>query len=274
MSTQPKPRTTRRTAPDLIAMKNTQKIVCLTAYSAPMAALLDTHVDVLLVGDSLGMVLYGMDSTLPVTLEMMIAHSKAVMAHSKHAFVLTDMPFASYQQSPEQAFANAARILQETGVQGVKLEGGLEMVETVEFLTQRGIPVMAHIGLKPQSVNSMGGYKYQGRDKAAAKELHAQAKAFEDAGAFGLLLEGITESVAKSITHTVTIPTIGIGASPACDGQVLVAEDMLGLNEHAPKFVKPYVNLRATIDTAVSEYAQEVRAGTFPELKHCFGVPK
>lgn len=264
--------TRRLSAPDMIARKGGEKIVCLTAYTAPMARLLDAHVDVLLVGDSLGMVLYGFESTLPVTLEMMIAHGKAVAAHSQKAFVLMDMPFGSYQQSPEQAFMNAARLIQETGAGGVKLEGGLEMVPTAEFMVQRGIPVCAHIGLCPQQVHRMGGYRYQGRDDEAKALLHAQAKAFEEAGAFALLLEGMDEALARDITSKVAIPTIGIGASPACDGQVLVLEDMLGLNPNPPRFVKEYGQMQHWVNDAVQRYAQEVRQGSFPEIKHCFGV--
>lgn len=260
----------RNTAPSLMAMKGQQKIVCLTAYTAPMAQILDTQVDVLLVGDSLGMVLYGYESTLPVTLDMMIAHGKAVASHSQKAFVLVDMPFASYQQSKEQAFANAARVIQETGCNGVKLEGGSEMAETVAFLSARGIPVMAHIGLCPQMVHSMGGYKTQGKDEVNASALAQQARAFEEAGAFALLLEGIAEPAARSITQSVSIPTIGIGASPTCDGQVLVSEDMLGMFEQTPKFVKEYAPLRQVIEAAVADYASEVRDGHFPQAQHCF----
>ncbi len=264
----------RKSITDLQAMKGSQKIVSLTAYTAPMASMLDAQVDMLLVGDSLGMVLYGMDSTLPVTLEMMIRHTQAVVKHSSQAIIMADMPFGSYQESPEQAFANAAKLLCETGCQAVKLEGGDEMLETVRFLTQRGIPTMAHIGLKPQHVHAMGGYKYQGRDDAAAAALLAQAKAFEEAGAFGLLLEGVKESIAQEITQGVNIPTIGIGASVSCDGQVLVSEDMLGIHERTAKFVKEYTNLRETITQAVTKYADDVRQQNFPESQHCFGVTK
>lgn len=260
----------RRTIPQLVHMKGREKIVCLTAYSAPIATLLDEHVDLLLVGDSLGMVLYGMQSTLPVTLEMMIAHGAATVRASSRALVMIDMPFASYQQSPAQAFANAARLVQETGCQAIKVEGAMEMLETVSFVSQRGIPVMAHIGLRPQNIHQMGGYKYQGRDDEAAQELLKQARAFEQAGAFGLLLEGITEPVAKAITQAVGIPTIGIGASPECDGQVLVTEDMLGLNETPPRFVKCYADLRTTISNSAKHYASEVKKSQFPSPEHCF----
>lgn len=260
----------RITAPMLMQQKGAGKIVCLTAYTAPMARLLDAHVDVLLVGDSLGMVLYGFESTLPVTLEMMCAHASAVVQHSQRAFVLVDLPFASYQQSKEQAFASAAMLMQQTGCHGVKLEGGMEMVETVRFLSQRGIPVMAHIGLCPQMVHQMGGYRTQGRDEAAATALMQQAEAFEQAGAFGLLLEGMRESVAARITKAVRIPTIGIGASPECDGQVLVSEDMLGLHAQTPRFVKRFAEMESLISQAAAAYAAEVRAGSFPAPEHCF----
>lgn len=262
----------RLTVPKLIARKAGEKIVCLTAYTAPMARLLDEHVDLLLVGDSLGMVLYGFDSTLPVTLDMMIAHARAVVRASSRAFVLVDMPFGSYQQSKEQAFANAATLMQTTGCQGVKLEGGLEMVDTVRFLSERGIPVMAHIGLCPQMVHQMGGYRYQGRTEAEGEALIQQARAFEQAGAFALLLEGIVEAVARQITQQVAIPTIGIGASPACDGQVLVSEDMLGLGEQPPRFVKRFGAMQTMISDAAAAYAHEVREGSFPSPEHCFGT--
>ena len=208
--------------------KRAEPIVCLTAYTAPMARLLDPHVDLLLVGDSLGMVLYGMESTVPVTLDMMIAHGAAVVRGSAHACVMVDLPFGSYQESPQQAFRSAARVLAETGCAGVKLEGGAEMAETVRFLSQRGVPVWSHIGLMPQAVN-VSGFRAQGRDAAEAERIMADARAVVDAGAFALLIEGTYEAAARAITEAVPVPTIGIGASPACDGQVLVTEDVLGL---------------------------------------------
>lgn len=265
--------TARLSVVDIGALKGQTPIVVLTAYSAPYAALLDSHVDILLVGDSLGMVLYGMETTLGVTLDMMIAHGKAVVSHSHHACVIVDMPFASYQTSKEQAFTNCARVLAETGCQAVKLEGGLEMTDTVAFLVERGIPVMAHIGLKPQQINVMGGYKYQGRGDDAAKRMVNEAHAFQKAGAFALLIEGTAEPLAARISKELSIPTIGIGASAQCDGQVLVTEDMLGLFEQTPRFVKRFGTLRSAIETSVKDYASAVRDGSFPATEHCF-TPK
>ena len=259
---------------DLQAMKGETPIVSLTAYAAPMAAMIDPHIDCFIVGDSLGMVLYGMESTLPVSMELMIRHGKCVVDHTSHACVIVDMPFGSYQESPQQAFRNASELIAQTGAQAVKLEGGMEMVETVEFLATRGVPVMAHLGLKPQHLNTMGGYKYQGRDADAGKLMMEEAKQMEAAGAFGLLLEGIKESLAADITQAVKIPTIGIGASPACDGQVLVTDDMIGLSERTPKFVKTYANVRDVMEKAIQSYAKDVRTRRFPEEKHCFGVKK
>ena len=214
----------RISIPDLRHMKGIAKIVMLTAYTKPMAQLIDEHCDVLLVGDSLAMVVYGMDSTLGVSLDTMIAHTQAVMRGSKHSCVLLDMPFGSYQESKEQAYRNCARAMAESGAQGLKLEGGAELVETVEFLVARGIPIMPHIGLMPQRVHEMGGFKAQGREEDAALKWTTRAKDFEAAGAFGILIEGTVEAVARAVTEAIKIPTIGIGASPACDGQVLVTE--------------------------------------------------
>lgn len=264
----------RITIPTIRAMKSAQKIVVLTAYTAPMAQLLDTHCDMLMVGDSLGMVVYGLDSTLPVTLEMMIAHGAAVVRGANHACVIVDMPFGSYQASPAQAFTNAARVLKETGAACVKMEGGAELAETISFVTARGIPVMAHIGLMPQHMHNVGGFKTQGRDAAARKAIITDAKAVADAGAFAVVIEGVVESLAEEITHAISIPTIGIGASPACDGQVLVVDDMLGMFEHSARFVKKYANLRETITKAAKQYAQEVRNGSFPSEAQCYGVVK
>lgn len=263
------------TIPALKAMKGPGSIVMLTAYTKPMAQLLDPHCDILLVGDSLGMVVYGMDSTLGVTLEMMINHTKAVVRGAGHACVIIDMPFASYQESHAQAYRNCARALGESGAQGVKLEGGLEMADTIKFVSDRGIPVMGHIGLMPTHVNAFGGFKAQGKEEEAAKKWIAIAQAVEAAGAFSMVIEGTVEPVARAITEAVKIPTIGIGASPACDGQVLVTEDILGLfSDFTPKFVKRYANLGELVSKAASEYSQEVRAGTFPAAEHCFGVKK
>ena len=271
---QPSIATGRISVPQIRAMKSAQKIVVLTAYTAPMAALLDDHCDMLMVGDSLGMVIYGFDSTLPVTLEMMIAHGAAVVRASHHACVVVDMPFGSYQASPELAFTNAARVLKETGAASIKMEGGAELADTIRFLTQRGIPVMAHIGLMPQHSNTLGGFKTQGRDDAARAAILADAKTVADAGAFTVVIEGVIESLAAEITRAIAIPTIGIGASAACDGQVLVVDDMLGMFERSPKFVKKYADLRGLITTAATAYAAEVRSGQFPSDVQCYGVVK
>ncbi len=260
--------------PDLVAMKGHAPIVCLTAYAAPIARLLDAHIDCFIVGDSLGMVCYGQSSTLGVSVDTMIRHGRTVVEHSQRACVMIDMPFGSYQASPEDAFHHAARIICETGAQAVKLEGGEEMAETVMFLVRRGIPVMAHIGLKPQHYHTMGGYKYQGRDEAGRAQLLADAYAMVAAGAFGLLLEGLAEPVAREITQSMPVPTIGIGASPQCDGQVLVTDDLLGLTPSAPRFAKRYAKLDETISQAVQRYSEDVRNRHFPELAHCFGVKK
>lgn len=265
----------RISIPDLRAMKGPGRIVMLTAYTKPMAQLLDPHCDVLLVGDSLGMVVYGMENTMAVTLDMMIAHTQAVMRGSAHAAVLLDMPFASYQESKEQAYRNCARALAESGAQGLKLEGGAELVETVEFLVARGLPIMPHIGLMPQRVNEMGGFKAQGREEDAVKKWTTIARQFENAGAFSVLIEGTVEPVARAVAETLKVPLIGIGASPACDGQVLVTEDILGLfPDFTPKFAKRYVEMGAAVSVAAAEYAKEVRTGAFPTLDHCFGVKK
>lgn len=262
----------RRTIPQLRAMKGQEKIVMLTAYTTPMAKLLDAHCDVLLVGDSLGMVVYGLDSTLPVTLDMMIAHGAAVVRGASQALVMVDMPFGSYQASPAQAFENCARVLKETGAAAVKIEGGVEMAETVRYLTERAIPVMAHIGLMPQHMHAQGGFKTQGRDLPAQRHILADARAMEKAGAFSLLIEGVVEPLAAEITANCHIPTVGIGASPACDGQVLVVDDMLGMFEHAPRFVKRYADVRTNIAQAAAQYAKEVRNGQFPGEAHCYGL--
>ena len=265
----------RHSVPALRARKGGEPIVCLTAYTAPVARLLDPHVDILLVGDSLGMVVYGLDSTLPVTLDMMIAHGAAVVRASERACVVVDLPFGSYQESKEAAFRASARVMAETGAQAVKLEGGLEMAETVAFLTARGIPVMGHVGLTPQSVNTLGGYKAVGRDAEAAERIAADARAIAEAGAFTLVIEGTMEALARRITEEVAIPTIGIGGSPACDGQVLVTDDMLGLfGAFQPKFVKRYANLGETVGEAAATYAAEVRSRAFPGPEHCFGMKK
>jgi 3-methyl-2-oxobutanoate hydroxymethyltransferase len=261
----------RRGIGDLV--KGADPIVGLTAYTAPIAQLLDPHTDFLLVGDSLGMVVYGFDSTLPVTVEMMIAHGAAVMRASSQALVVVDLPFGSYQASPEQAFRTAAQILAQTHCTAVKLEGGIEMADTVRFLTDRGIPVMGHVGLMPQSVNTAGGFKVQGRGERQADRVSADAAAITEAGAFALVIEGTVEPVARAITESVPVPTIGIGASPACDGQILVTDDVLGLfAQFKPRFVKRYANLAPLISQAAAEYAADVRARRFPGPEHCFGL--
>jgi len=248
-------------------------LVALTAYTAPIARLLDPVCDVLLVGDSLGMVVYGMETTLAVTLDMMINHGRAVVRSSERACVVVDLPFASYQESPEQAFRSAARVMAETGCAAVKLEGGREMAPTVAFLVERGVPVMGHVGLKPQAVHALGGFRAQGRLDAEAEAIIADARAVAEAGAFSLVVEGTIEPVSRRLTAEVAVPTIGIGASPACDGQVLVIDDVLGLfDDFTPKFVKRYADLRPEIQAAARAYADDVRARRFPADEHCFGV--
>lgn len=265
----------RLTTIDIMGKKGREPIVVLTAYTAPQARILDEYVDILLVGDSLGMVIYGMDSTIPVTTDMMIAHGKAVMRGSQKALVVVDLPFGSYQASKEQAFSTSAKILAEAGCAAVKLEGGEEMAETVKFLTERGIPVMGHVGLKPQSVHAMGGYRTQGKNEYDAEKIISDAKSLEQAGAFSLVIEGVVETVAKNVTEKISIPTIGIGASPACDGQVLVTEDMLGLSGgYIPRFVKQYANLNKDVENAVKQYAEEVRNRTFPSAEFCYPYKK
>lgn len=261
----------RNTTKSITTLRGKSPIVCLTAYTAPMASFLDEAADLLLVGDSLGMVIYGFESTIGVTMDMMINHTKAVMKGSKKACVIFDMPFGSYQESPEIAFRNASRALMETGCSGVKLEGGKEMAETVNFLVERGIPVMGHVGLTPQSVNVMGGFCTQGKTEETAKMVMEDAIAIDKAGAFSIVIEGTIEPVAREITEKVSVPTIGIGASPACDGQVLVAEDILGLfSDFRPKFVKQYADLGVEVSKCAMKYAKEVRNGTFPAAEHCF----
>lgn len=258
----------RLTVPALRARKvdgqTAEPIVMLTAYTARNAQLLDAHCDALLVGDSLGQVIYGLPSSVPVTLDMMIAHGAAVVRGSYHAVVIVDMPFGSYEASPQAAFNAAARVLKETGCAAIKLEGGAAMAKTVEFLVQRGIPVMGHVGLTPQAVNVLGGYNARGRDAAEADKIMADAQALEAAGAFAIVIEGVVEPIAVAITEAVACPTIGIGASARCDGQVLVTEDMLGLFDRVPRFVRIYERAAETIGAAAAAYAADVRARTFP----------
>jgi len=260
----------RNTTSTLRKRKAGEKIIMLTAYDALMASLLDEHCDMLLVGDSLGMVRLGMTNTLPVSVEMMSIHGQAVMRGSKKALVVVDMPFGSYQESPPIAFRHAARLLQETGAQAVKLEGGEEMAETISYLTKRGIAVMGHIGLTPQHVQQMGGFKVQGKNEASWNKALRDAVAVNKAGAFAMVVEGVVELLAKEITEAVTIPTIGIGASAACDGQVLVTEDMLGLTDNPPKFVQQFVQLKGLISQAAEDYAAQVKAASFPSSEQCY----
>jgi len=261
----------RATIPDLAARKGGEPIVSLTAYTTPMAKLLDEHVDFLLVGDSMGMAVYGMDNTLGVTLDMAINHGAAVVRGTKHACVVVDMPFGTYQESPELAFRNAAKVMADTGCAAIKIEGGREMAETVRFLVERGIPVMGHVGLKPQSVNVAGGFRSQGRDDDGAKNILADAKAISDAGAFAIVVEAVVEGLAKQITEDVSAVTIGIGGSNACDGQILVTEDAMGMiTDFTPKFVKHFAAVGAEISKAAQDYAKEVKARTFPGPEHCY----
>ncbi|HBH87784.1 MAG TPA: 3-methyl-2-oxobutanoate hydroxymethyltransferase [Syntrophaceae bacterium] len=252
--------------------KKGEKITMLTAYDYPTALIVDeAGIDIILVGDSLGMVILGYDSTLPVTMDEMIHHTKAVSRAVKHAMIVGDMPFMSYQVSVEDALYNAARFLQEAGAQGVKLEGGREVAEITRRITSSGIPVMAHLGLTPQSVHQFGGYKVQGKEDASAKRIMEDAKILEEAGAFSLVLECVPATLAKDVSESLTIPTIGIGAGVDCDGQVLVLHDMLGMFEKfMPKFVKPYAKLNVQMKEAIQQYIDEVRRSTFPEKKHSF----
>jgi 3-methyl-2-oxobutanoate hydroxymethyltransferase len=254
----------RITAPDIRARKGGEPIVCLTSYHAHTARLVDRYCDVILVGDSLGMVMHGLETTVPVTLEMMILQGHAVMRGSQRALVVVDMPFGSYEQSKEQAFASSARVLKETGCGAIKLEGGRRMAETIGFLVERGVPVMGHVGLTPQSINTIGAFRAQGRDEADWAPIEADAKAVADAGAFAMVVEAVAEPLGRRITETVAIPTIGIGASVACDGQILVLEDMLGLSPRVPKFVKRYGDLGPGIEAAIAAYAKDVRGRAFP----------
>ena len=258
----------RMTAPSLRARKidgkTEQPIVMLTAYTMRMAQLLDPHCDMLLVGDSLRQVIYGLPSTIPVTMEMMCAHGAAVVRGSWHALVAVDMPFGSYEQSPAQAFASASRIMKETGCAAIKLEGGEAIAPTIEFLTHRGIPVIGHVGLTPQAVNTLGGYGARGREQREADKILADARAVDQAGAFCIVVEGVMEDIATEIARSVSAPVIGIGASAECDGQVLVIDDMLGMFERTPRFVKRYDDLAERIGEAARTYAEEVRARSFP----------
>ncbi|MEO1206984.1 MAG: 3-methyl-2-oxobutanoate hydroxymethyltransferase [Pseudomonadota bacterium] len=268
---QAQPNTQKRiTAPDIQAMKGVTPIVSLTAYHAHTAAIADPFCDFLLVGDSLGMVMHGFETTVPVPVELMIMHGRAVVRGARRALVVVDMPFGSYEESPSVAFRNCARVMKETDCGAIKLEGGRRMAETIRYLVDRGIPVMAHIGLTPQSIHVIGGFKAQGRQAEQWAAIEDDAKAVSEAGAFAVVLEAIAEPLAARISPAIDIPTIGIGASAACDGQILVMEDMLGLSPRVPKFVKEFGAVGAAISGAIKSYAEEVRAGTFPAPEHTY----
>jgi len=262
----------RLTAPDIRSRKGGDPIVCLTSYHAHTARLLDRHCDLILVGDSLGMVMHGLETTVPVTLDMMILQGLAVMRGSRRALVVVDMPFGSYEASREQAFMSAARVMKETGCGAVKLEGGRRMAETIAFLVERGVPVMGHIGLTPQSINTIGSFRAQGREEAHWGPIEDDARAVSEAGAFSVVIEAVAEPLARRITGAIPIPTIGIGGSVACDGQILVLEDMLGLSPRVPKFVRRYGDLGPSIESAVASYAADVRARTFPGPEHVYSM--
>src|SRR5471032_2800773 len=260
----------RMTAPQITARKGGDPIVCLTAYTAPVAAILDEVCDLLLVGDSVGMVIHGLPNTVGVTMEMMILHGQAVMRASHRALVVVDMPFGAYEADPQVAYANAVRIMKETGAQGVKVESGRDVPETIAYLVRRGIPVMGHVGLRPQSVLVEGAFKAKGRNPAERAQVLEEARATAEAGAFCIVVEGVAESLAREITEAIDAPTIGIGGSAACDGQILVTDDMLGLFDWTPKFVRRYADLRGEIDRAVAAYAEDVRARRFPSAAETY----
>tara|TARA_Y100000052_G_scaffold27562_1_gene36433 strand:+ start:75025 stop:75891 length:867 start_codon:yes stop_codon:yes gene_type:complete len=262
----------RKTVLDIAKAKQGDPLVCLTAYDAPRAALLDPFCDLILVGDSVGMVVHGLPSTVGVTMEMMILHGQAVMRGSKQAFIVVDMPFGSYEASPVHAYENAARIMKETGCQAVKIESGEYAGEIIAFLVERGIPVLAHVGLRPQAIHVDGGFKAKGRTKEEREKVLREAKAASDGGALAVVVEGVAEDLAREITETISIPTIGIGASAACDGQILVTEDMLGLFDWTPKFVRRYGNVRGEITAAVEGYAAEVKARSFPGADETYAL--
>ncbi len=266
--------TARKTVKDIAAAKGGTPLVCLTAYDAPMAALLDEHADLILVGDSVGMVVHGLPSTVGVTMEMMILHGQAVMRGSEKAFVVVDMPFGSYETNADQAFLNAARIMKETGCQAVKIESGAYAARQISHLVERGVPVMGHVGLRPQAINVDGGFRAKGRTLSERDLVVAEARAAEQAGAFAIVIEGVAEDLAAEITAEVACPTIGIGASSACDGQILVTPDMLGLFDWTPKFVRRYANLNAAISEAVAAYAADVRGRTFPARAETYNLRK
>jgi 3-methyl-2-oxobutanoate hydroxymethyltransferase len=262
----------RLMAPDIAAMKRVKPIIALTSYHAHTAAIADKYCDFLLVGDSLGMVMHGFETTVPVTLDMMIVHGRAVVRGAKRALVVVDMPFGSYEESPSVAFRNASRVLKETDCGAVKLEGGRRMAETTRYLVDRGIPVMAHIGLTPQSINVLGGFKTQGRTHEEWAAIEEDARAVSDAGAFAVVLEAMAAPLAARITDTINVPTIGIGASSNCDGQILVMEDMLGLSPRVPKFVKKFGAVATAIEDAIKAYADDVRDRRFPAEEHTYAM--
>jgi len=264
MSAQKQTPVKRLTPPDIRARKNAEPLVCLTAYDAPMARLLDPHCDLLLVGDSVGMVVHGLPNTIPVTLEMMILHGQAVMRGSDRALVCVDMPFSTYERSKEQAFDNAARVLRETGCQAVKVESGVFIAETIRYLAERAIPVIGHVGLRPQAALAEGGFKAKGRDAESRQRVIEEAIATDEAGAFAIVVEGVAEDLAEEITERVKAPTIGIGASAKCDGQILVTPDMMGLFDWTPRFVKRYADVKGAMEEGVKRYADEVRTRAFP----------
>jgi len=270
MSTQAEAK--RLTAPDIRARKGGTPIVALTSYHAHTARIVDQHCDVILVGDSLGMVMHGLETTVPVTLDMMILQGLAVMRGSRHALVVVDLPFGSYEASREQAFASCARVMKETGCGAVKLEGGCRMAETIAFLVERGVPVMGHVGLTPQAINTIGSFRAQGREEKDWGPIEEDARAVAEAGAFAVVIEAVAEPLAARISGQLPIPTIGIGASAACDGQILVLEDMLGLSPRVPKFVRRYGQLGPSIEAAVEAYAADVRARAFPGPDNVYGM--
>ncbi len=262
----------RKTVKDIARAKGGEPLVCLTAYDAPRAALLDQYADLLLVGDSVGMVVHGLDSTVGVTLDMMILHGQAVMRGARQAFVVVDMPFGSYEASPIQAFENASRIMMETRCQAVKLESGVYAADTIRYLVDRGIPVVAHVGLRPQAINVDGGFRAKGRNDSERQRVIDEALAAEQGGAFAIVIEGVAEDLAVEITQQLSIPTIGIGASAACDGQILVTEDMLGLFDWTPKFVRRYGDVKREISSAVDAYAKDVRSREFPGKAETYSI--
>lgn len=265
---------TRMTAPQISARKGGDPIVCLTAYDAPTAAIMDEHCDLILVGDSVGMVVHGLTTTVGVTLDMMIMHGQAVMRGAHQALVVVDLPFGSYEDSPETAFRNASRVMMETGCQAVKIESGSYAAETISYLVERGIPVMSHVGLRPQSMNVLGGFRARGRRKIIFDEIIENAIAADKAGSFAVVVEGVSEELADKVTKAVSIPTIGIGASANCDGQILVTPDMLGLFDRVPKFVKKYGTMKSDISEAVQLYAKEVKDRSFPGSDNVYHFTK